>query len=92
MSNPARCTCTRCTIRALMGPVIVTALGVLFLLGEFGDGRFSFGRTYPALLMVIGALLLASALAPMEGHVEAPAAVSPPVPPRNLPDPSKQGQ
>ena len=82
MGNPARCTCTRCTIRGLMGPVLVTTLGLLFLLAEFDGWRLSFGHTFPVLFIVAGALLLASALAPLEGHVAAsPAGASPPTPP-----------
>lgn len=73
MNNP-RCKCARCSVRSLMGPVIVTAIGVLFLLSELGSGYFHIGNTYPVLFIVIGVILLASALAPMEGHVEYPGA------------------
>ena len=38
MSNVARCTCPRCSIRGLMGPVVVTTVGVLFLLSEIRGG------------------------------------------------------
>jgi hypothetical protein len=88
MSDRVRCTCSRCTIRGLMGPVIITTLGVLFLLSELGHGNLSFGRTFPILLIVIGVVLLGSAVAPMEGHVGAPeVSVSPaaPGPPTNPP-------
>jgi hypothetical protein len=83
MSNPARCTCPRCSIRNLMGPAVVTTIGVLFLLSEMAGGYFHIGQTYPVLFMVIGAILLASALAPMDGHVELPGAppTLPPVSP-----------
>lgn len=70
MSNPARCTCPRCSIRSLMGPVIVTTIGILFLVSEMGSGYFHIGNTYPVVFIVIGILLLTSALAPMDGHVE----------------------
>ena len=69
MSIQPRCTCSRCTIRGLMGPAVITTLGVLFLLSELAHGAFSFGRTFPVLLIVIGAILLASAVAPMDGHI-----------------------
>jgi hypothetical protein len=72
MSNPARCTCPRCSIRSLMGPVIVTTIGILFLLSEMGSGYFHIGNTYPVVFIVTGILLLTSALAPMDGHVEYP--------------------
>jgi hypothetical protein len=89
MSIQPRCTCSRCTIRGLMGPAVVTTLGVLFLLSELAHGAFSFGRTFPVLLIVIGAILLASAVAPMDGHIgvtPVPPFV-PPAPP-NAPPPS----
>jgi hypothetical protein len=91
MSTQPRCTCSRCTIRGLMGPAVITTLGVLFLLSELAHGAFSFGHTFPVLLIVIGAILLASAVAPMDGHIGAPVAPAPPyVPPSppNAPPPS----
>jgi hypothetical protein len=42
----------RCRTRGLMGPVILLTLGVQFLLDSMGVIRF--GRTLPALLVVIG--------------------------------------
>ena len=89
MSTQPRSTCSRCTIRGLMGPAVITTLGVLFLLSELAHGAFSFGRTFPVLLIVIGAILLASAVAPMDGHIgvtPVPPFV-PPAPP-NAPPPS----
>ena len=61
MSTQPRCTCSRCTIRGLMGPAVITTLGVLFLFSEMWHGVFSFGHTFPVLFIVIGAILLASA-------------------------------
>lgn len=82
MSSTARCTCQRCAIRGLMGPVVVTTIGVLFLLSEVVRGGYlHIGRTFPVLLIVIGVVLLASAVAPMEGHIENPGAPAPPVNP-----------
>jgi hypothetical protein len=74
MSDQVRCRCARCTIRALVGPAVIVTVGVLFLLQEARGGYFDFGNTYPVILVVIGAILLASALAPMEGHVSSAAA------------------
>jgi len=68
MSNGMRCACSRCTIRGLMGPAIVITIGVLFLLHETHSGLLDFGNTYPVILIVIGVISLAAALAPMEGH------------------------
>src|SRR5262249_30675159 len=87
MSNPARCKCPRCSIRGLMGPIIVTTIGILFLLSEIGSGYFHIGNTYPVLFIVIGVMLLASALAPMDGHMEYPSAPQGP-PPVNLAPPA----
>ena len=82
MSDRVRCHCARCTIRGLMGPAVVITIGVLFLLQEMRGGWLGFDNTYPLILVVIGAILLASSLAPSEGHISsepAPPAV-PPVP------------
>jgi hypothetical protein len=89
MSDKVRCTCRRCAIRSLMGPAVITTVGILFLLSEFAHSYFfSFWRTFPVILIVIGAILLASSMAPTEGHISDTAApVSPPPPPA-----SGQGQ
>ncbi len=81
MSNGVRnrCSCPRCTIRSLMGPAVVITIGVLFLIQEIRDGGFDIGNTWPFILIVIGAILLASSLAPMNGHIDA--ATAPPVAP-----------
>jgi hypothetical protein len=80
MSDQVRCRCARCTIRALVGPAVIVTVGVLFLLQQSRGGYFDFGNTYPVILVVIGAILLASSLAPMEGHVSS-TAVPPAAPP-----------
>lgn len=81
MSDKVRCTCRRCTIRGLMGPAIITTIGLLFLLGEFSGGRLSFFNTFPVILIVIGAILLASSMAPADGHIESAAPPNVPPPP-----------
>jgi hypothetical protein len=80
MSDRVRCHCARCTIRGLMGPAVVITIGVLFLLQEMRGGWLGFDNTYPLILVVIGAILLASSLAPSEGHIS-----SAPAPPTNAP-------
>lgn len=82
MSDRIRCRCARCTIRGLMGPAVVITIGVLFLLQETRGGFFGFDNTYPIILVVIGAILLASSVAPGEGHVSevAPPPSVPPAP------------
>lgn len=98
MTALARCTCSRCSTRSLMGPAVVTTIGVLFLLSELRGGYYHIGRTFPVLFIVIGAILLASALAPMEGHVEtfshpAPPPATPPSVPSGYNNPyAGQGQ
>lgn len=95
MSDRIRCSCRRCTIRSLMGPAIVITIGVLFLLSEVRGGSLDFSNTYPVILIVIGAVSLASALAPTQGHVSssfAPAAPpAPGLPPGSSPG-APQGQ
>ncbi|MDR3762595.1 MAG: DUF5668 domain-containing protein [Acidobacteriota bacterium] len=49
--NPA-CSCGRCATRGLMGPAVLITLGLLFLLSNVSD--WSFHRTWPILLIVIG--------------------------------------
>jgi len=78
MSNRIRCNCRRCTIRSLLGPAVIITVGVLFLLHQIRGGYFDFGNTWPVILIVIGAISLASSLAPMEGHISDSV---PPVPP-----------
>ena len=87
MSDRIRCNCRRCTIRSLMGPAVVITVGVLFLLEQTRTG-FSFGQMWPIILVVIGVISLASALAPMDGHISSTVPVAPPpgtVPPAPLP-------
>jgi Domain of unknown function (DUF5668) len=86
MSDRLRCNCRRCMIRGLMGPAVIITVGVLFLLDQMRGGYFSFGNTFPVILIVIGAISLASNLAPADGHLSGPA---PPTPPMGAP-PSAQ--
>ena len=64
------CRCPRCTIRGLMGPAVVITVGILFLLDQMRGGAFDFWNTAPFILIVIGAVLLASSVAPMTGHID----------------------
>ncbi len=94
MSDRVRCQCQRCTIRGLMGPAVLITVGVLFLLDQTRGGYFSFGRTFPVILIVIGVISLASSLAPADGHVSgslpsAPPGTIPPSPQNPFPG---QGQ
>jgi hypothetical protein len=42
--------------RAIRGPIVLITLGVLFAIDHFGS--FSFGRTWPVLIIVIGLMKL----------------------------------
>jgi hypothetical protein len=86
-----------------MGPAVIITLGILFLLSELHGGLLSFGHTFPIVLIVIGAILLASAVAPMDGHIGAwvtpvppfvpPAPpTTPPAPPSSTYNPPYSGQ
>jgi len=86
-----RCRCQRCTIRGLMGPAVLITIGVLFLLHQ-SNWRYGFGKTWPVIILVIGAVKLFEALASTEGHG------TPPGPPQGsgpgpgpLPPPPQQG-
>ena len=85
MSNRVGCRCQSCTIRGLTGPAVVITIGVLFLLHQVRGGRFYFGTTWPVILVVMGILLLASSMAPREGHIEPPTSVPPVPPPPGVP-------
>jgi hypothetical protein len=62
-----KCGCPHCRLRGLIGPVMVIAVGILFLAAEYS--RYSFADLWPILLIVLGVLLVAQALAPKQGHV-----------------------
>ncbi len=85
MSDRIRCACRRCTIRGLMGPAVIITVGVLFLLDQVRGGYFSFGNTYPVILIVIGAISLAAAASPAEGHISGPVPPAAPGAPGSLP-------
>jgi hypothetical protein len=87
MSNRVRCACRRCMIRGLMGPAVIITVGVLFLLNEMSGGRFSFGNTYPMILIVIGVISLAAAAASSEGHISEPVPPQTPMVPPTVPPP-----
>jgi len=61
------CQCQHCRTRRLMGPAMLVTLGVLFLLDSVS--RVSFGRTWPAILLVVGVVKLIQSNASTAGHV-----------------------
>jgi hypothetical protein len=62
-----KCRCGYCTVSGLVGPVAIITVGVLFLVAEYS--RYSFADLWPILLIVIGILLVARAVAPNDGHI-----------------------
>lgn len=62
-----KCACPHCRMRGLVGPVMVIAVGVVFLAAEYS--RYSVADLWPILLIVLGVLLVAQALAPKQGHL-----------------------
>lgn len=86
------CTCERCRAQGIMGPAILVTLGIQLLLAEMDV--ISFGRTWPVLFIVIGAVMVLRSNASMHGHREYPgypAAPQVPVPPSGATG-SNQGQ
>jgi hypothetical protein len=61
------CQCQVCRTRRLMGPAMLVTLGVLFLLDSVS--RIGFGRTWPAILLVIGVVKLIQSNASSAGHI-----------------------
>ncbi len=89
------CQCARCRTRRIMGPAILLTVGVLFLLENLSVANF--GRTWPVILLVIGAVKLAQGNASIEGHIPLSQVLdnlagrstppTPPVPPTPPPPP-----
>ena len=62
------CQCTRCRAHGLMGPAVLITLGVLFLLDSYHIIRFDQGL--PALLLVIGGVLLICRTGSTQSHIQ----------------------
>ena len=71
--------CDRCRFRHLMGPAMMITIGTLFLLENTGTAYFD--RTWPVILLVIGAVKLLQNNASTEGHQGPPQGPFPPVGP-----------
>ncbi|GAC1627071.1 MAG: hypothetical protein PVS2B2_25060 [Candidatus Acidiferrum sp.] len=87
MRDRIRCSCQSCTIRNLMGPAILITIGLLFLFDQMRGGALDFSNTFPVILIVIGAVLLASALTPKDGHAPCASSAVPPAGPSAIPPP-----
>ena len=67
--NPS-CGCARCRAHGFMGPAVLITIGVLFLLDQMVHFYWmEFGRTWPALLIVIGLIMFLQHNAPATGHI-----------------------
>ena len=69
MAALTMCQCARCRTRRIMGPTIVFTIGVLFLLQNLNAGHLGFHRTWPVILLVVGAIKLLQGSASVEGHI-----------------------
>jgi len=61
------CQCARCRTRRIMGPAMVLTVGILLLLQSLHVAGF--GRTWPVILLVVGAMKLLQGSASLEGHI-----------------------
>jgi hypothetical protein len=61
------CTCGQCRVRSTVGPFVLITIGVLFAL-DYIWGKWSFGETWPVILIVIGTVKIFERLASSEGH------------------------
>lgn len=78
------CVCERCRTNKLMGPAILVTVGIMFLLHSVSD--IGIGKTWPAILLVIGVVKLMQSNASWAGHVgPLPPGVYPPPPPPSPP-------
>ena len=76
------CGCARCRAHGFMGPAVLITLGVLFLLDQVVHVYWmEFGRTWPALLIVIGLVMFLQHNAPATGHVPREYMGAPPMQP-----------
>ena len=62
------CPCVRCRAHGMIGAAVLITLGILFLLDNFREVPFD--RSFPVLLLVIGAVLLVSRSGSTEGHID----------------------
>jgi hypothetical protein len=63
------CRCAHCRTRRLMGPAMLLTIGCLFLLENLHESSLGFHRTWPVILLVVGAVKLLQGSASVEGHI-----------------------
>jgi Domain of unknown function (DUF5668) len=62
-----RCSCARCRMRSLLGPVMIITVGVIFLLSEYTP--YGIGHLWPLFLIVVGVFRLAESMVSNSGHI-----------------------
>lgn len=62
-----RCSCARCRMHSLMGPVIIITIGAIFLLSEYTP--YGIGHLWPLILIVVGVFRLAESMVSNAGHM-----------------------
>jgi len=82
------CSCPRCRCSGYLGPVVLIALGVLFLIDQYT--MYGIGQTWPIFLIVIGLVKLVQWNAPTTGHVDV-SQIGPVGPPPGGPSPGGGG-
>lgn len=64
---PSRtCPCLRCKVNELMAPALLVTFGLLFFMNNVHVADF--GRTWPLILIVIGAVRVLQSTASTAGH------------------------
>ena len=84
-SSRTMCQCQHCRTRRLMAPAMLVTIGILFLLDS--TDRVGFGRTWPAILLVVGVVKLMQSNASYDGHI-GPLPPGPPGYPPSAPPPA----
>ena len=66
----AACACLRCRANELLAPALLVTFGILMVIGNLH--WLSFGRTWPLMLVVLGAVRVLQSTAPTAGHAHSP--------------------
>jgi len=77
-ASDAVCNCDRCRMRSIMWPAMLVTVGVLFLMDNLNGPGFE--RTWPLILLVIGAVKLLQSNASDAGHLGGPPVLPPGAP------------
>jgi hypothetical protein len=77
-TSSGRCYCEKCRTRRLMGPAVLVTVGLVFLLDS--AGAISAGKTWPAIILVIGIVKLLQNNASSAQHIPPQVPPGPPVP------------